>query len=289
MCSLNMGTMNFALYPAAERISEWKHDWEQPFLENSDELIFRNTPQWFVFMDKMIDPKVHELRGELQEVANQFGPESAEFKAKFEAIVEYEEANPSTLRGRALKAIDDTRFVPAAGQRRLRSMIESRPDWVLSRQRAWGVPICVFADEDGKVLVDEEVNARIIEAFEAEGADAWFAEGARERFLGSRAGEPWKQVTDILDVWFDSGSTHSFVLEDRPDLKWPADVYLEGSDQHRGWFHSSLLTGCAIDGHAPYKELLTHGFTVDEQGAFTLVSEQDLPGCTSAWESCTTG
>ena len=239
----------------------YPHSWR-----SKKPVIFRNTPQWFVFMDKMIDPKVHELRGELQEVANQFGPESAEFKAKFEAIVEYEEANPSTLRGRALKAIDDTRFVPAAGQRRLRSMIESRPDWVLSRQRAWGVPICVFADEDGKVLVDEEVNARIIEAFEAEGADAWFAEGARERFLGSRAGEPWKQVTDILDVWFDSGSTHSFVLEDRPDLKWPADVYLEGSDQHRGWFHSSLLESCATRGRAPYDAVVTHGFTMAEDG-----------------------
>jgi isoleucyl-tRNA synthetase len=103
------------------------------------------------------------------------------------------------------------------------------------------VPICVFADDQGEVLKDEAVNARILAAFEKEGADAWFAEGARERFLGSRANEPWTMVTDILDVWFDSGSTHAFTLEDRPDLKWPADVYLEGSDQHRGWFHSSLL------------------------------------------------
>ncbi|MBG20322.1 MAG: isoleucine--tRNA ligase, partial [Rhizobiales bacterium] len=202
----------------------YPHSWR-----SKKPVIFRNTPQWFVYMDKDL-------------------------------------GDDSPLRSRALKAIDDTRFVPAAGQRRLRSMIESRPDWVLSRQRAWGVPICVFADEDGKVLVDEEVNARIIEAFEAEGADAWFAEGARERFLGSRAGEPWKQVTDILDVWFDSGSTHSFVLEDRPDLKWPADVYLEGSDQHRGWFHSSLLESCATRGRAPYDAVVTHGFTMAEDG-----------------------
>ena len=149
---------------------------------------------------------------------------------------------PDTLRNRALAAIDDTRFVPAAGQTRLRSMIEERPDWVLSRQRAWGVPICVFADADGNVLKDEKVNQRILDAFEAEGADAWFANDAKERFLGADHDHArWQKVTDILDVWFDSGSTHTFTLEDRNDMKWPADVYLEGSDQHRGWFHSSLL------------------------------------------------
>ncbi|UJW76217.1 isoleucine--tRNA ligase [Rhizobium sp. SL42] len=204
---------------------EYPHSWR-----SKKPVIFRNTPQWFVYMDK------------------DFG-------------------DGTTLRSRALSAIDDTRFVPAGGQNRLRAMIEGRPDWVLSRQRAWGVPICVFADAEGNVLKDEEVNARILEAFEKEGADAWFAEGAKERFLGNgHNGEKWQMVTDILDVWFDSGSTHTFTLEDRPDLKWPADVYLEGSDQHRGWFHSSLLESCATRGRAPYNAVVTHGFIMDEKG-----------------------
>ena len=202
----------------------YPHSWR-----SKKPVIFRNTPQWFVYMDKTLD-------------------------------------DGTTLRGRALSAIDDTRFVPAAGQNRLRAMIEGRPDWVLSRQRAWGVPIAVFCDEKGEILVDDAVNARILEAFEQEGADAWFADGARERFLGNRAAEGWKQVMDILDVWFDSGSTHTFTLEDRPDLKWPADVYLEGSDQHRGWFHSSLLESAATRGRAPYDAVITHGFTMDEKG-----------------------
>ncbi len=193
------------------------------------QVIFRNTPQWFVYMDKNL-------------------------------------GDGTTLRSRALKAIDDTRFVPAAGQTRLRAMIEGRPDWVLSRQRAGGVPICVFVDEEGNILQDDAVNKRVLDAFEAEGADAWFAEGARERFLGNRTDEPWVQVRDILDVWFDPGSTHTFTLEDRPDMKWPADVYLEGSDQHRGWFHSSLLESCGTRGRAPYNAVVTHGFTMDEHG-----------------------
>jgi isoleucyl-tRNA synthetase len=213
-----------ALFARGRLKHSYPHSWR-----SKKPVIFRNTPQWFVYMDKTL-------------------------------------ADGTTLRTRALKAIDDTRFVPAAGQNRLRAMIEQRPDWVLSRQRAWGVPICVFVDEKGETLQDDAVNARILDAFEKEGADAWFAEGARERFLGSRANEGWTQVMDILDVWFDSGSTHTFTLEDRPDLKWPADVYLEGSDQHRGWFHSSLLESAATRGRAPYDTVVTHGFTMDEKG-----------------------
>jgi isoleucyl-tRNA synthetase len=173
-----------------------------------------------------------------------------------------------TLRARALKAIADTRFVPATGQNRLRGMIENRPDWVVSRQRAWGVPIAVFVNmKSGEVLKDEAVNRRIVDAFEQEGADAWFEAGAKERFLGnSYDPAEWEKVDDILDVWFDSGSTHAFVLETRPDLKWPASLYLEGSDQHRGWFHSSLLESCGTRGRAPYDAVLTHGFVMAEDG-----------------------
>ena len=171
------------------------------------------------------------------------------------------------LRDTALKAIDETRFVPASGQNRLRGMIADRPDWCVSRQRAWGVPITVFVNkETGEPLRDQAVMARVVEIFEAEGADAWF-DSPPERFLGSdHKVDDYEQVTDILDVWFDSGSTHTFVLEDRPDLQWPASLYLEGSDQHRGWFHSSLLESCGTRGRAPYDAVLTHGFVMAEDG-----------------------
>lgn len=193
-------------------------------------IIFRNTPQWFISMG---------------------------------------DGEKDGLRAKALKAIDETNFVPPAGQNRLRGMIEARPDWVISRQRAWGVPISVFVNKaTGLLLNDREVNERIAAAFEAEGADAWFADGAHERFLKDRVTNTseWEKVNDILDVWFDSGSTHAFVLERRPDLRWPADVYLEGSDQHRGWFHSSLLESCGTRGRAPYDTVITHGFTMAEDG-----------------------
>ncbi|WP_181699373.1 isoleucine--tRNA ligase [Chthonobacter albigriseus] len=213
---------------------QYPHSWR-----SKKPVIFRNTPQWFIHMDR-------DIAGE-----------------------------GDTLRARSLNAIDATRFVPAAGQNRLKSMIENRPDWVMSRQRAWGVPIAVFRNTETGALIpgpefdrNDEYVARLKQAFAAEGADAWFAEGAKERFLAGFVNDlaAWEQVRDILDVWFDSGSTHAFCLEHRPDLKWPADLYLEGSDQHRGWFHSSLLESCGTRGRAPYDAVLTHGFVLDEEG-----------------------
>ncbi|WP_026479426.1 isoleucine--tRNA ligase [Ahrensia sp. 13_GOM-1096m] len=213
---------------------EYPHSWR-----SKKPIIFRNTPQWFVYMDK-------------------------------DGVCE-----KGTLRNTALAAIEETRFVPALGKNRLRGMIEGRPDWVLSRQRAWGVPISVFRNEEtGQVIPgpefdkSDELSQRIVEAFKKEGADAWYAEGAKERFLDGIVDnqEQWTKVNDILDVWFDSGSTHAFCLEQREDLKWPADVYLEGSDQHRGWFHSSLLESAGTRGRAPYNAVITHGFTMAEDG-----------------------
>jgi len=197
-------------------------------------VIYRATPQWFVAIDKPF-------------------------------------LNGKTLRQLALAGIEDTKWYPPRGKNRIGSMVEGRPDWVLSRQRAWGVPLAIFVEKaTGQVLNDPAVFQRIEAAFEAEGADAWFT-SPPERFLGEgRKAEDFEQVTDILDVWFDSGSTHVFVVEDPIDPNWPradrADLYLEGSDQHRGWFQSSLLEGVGTRGQAPYRGVLTHGFVLDEQG-----------------------
>jgi isoleucyl-tRNA synthetase len=170
-----------------------------------------------------------------------------------------------------MKAIGETKWYPPRGQNRIGSMVESRPDWVLSRQRAWGVPLAIFVEKKtGQVLNDPAVFARIEEAFIAEGADAWFT-SPPGRFLGEgRDANDYEQVKDILDVWFDSGSTHVFTVENPIDPHWPkkeqADLYLEGSDQHRGWFQSSLLEAVGTTGRAPYKGVLTHGFVLDDQG-----------------------
>ena len=171
------------------------------------------------------------------------------------------------LRNVALDAIDATRFVPGRGKNRLRTMIEQRPDWCVSRQRAWGVPITIFINkETGEPLKDQEVIDRVGDIFEVEGSDAWYSSDP-QRFLGDKYdANDYEQITDIVEVWFDSGSTHAFVLEDRPELKWPASLYLEGSDQHRGWFHTSLLQSSGTRGRAPFEAVLTHGFVLDESG-----------------------
>jgi isoleucyl-tRNA synthetase len=209
---------------------QYPHSWR-----SKAPVIFRATPQWFAAMDKPF-------------------------------------RDGKTLRQLALEGLAATRFYPAAGANRIGSMVEGRPDWVLSRQRAWGVPLAIFVEKaTGKILNEPDVNARIVAAFKAEGADAWFAPDAAARFLGDdRKPDDYEQVRDILDVWFDSGSTHVFTVEHPVDPSWPqatqADLYLEGSDQHRGWFQSSLLEGCATTGHPPFKAVLTHGFVLDEKG-----------------------
>lgn len=199
---------------------QYPHSWR-----SKAPLIFRNTPQWFISMEKR------------------------------------------DLRQTALTAIDQVEWLPTAGRNRIHAMVENRPDWVVSRQRAWGVPLTIFVDKaSGDLLRDEAVNQRICAAVAERGADAWFDTDPQE-FLGSSYdAADYERVTDILDVWFDSGVTHAFVLEQREELHWPADLYVEGSDQHRGWFQSSLLEACGTRGQAPYRQVLTHGFVMDEKG-----------------------
>tara|TARA_B110000438_G_scaffold270215_1_gene287174 strand:- start:1364 stop:4123 length:2760 start_codon:yes stop_codon:yes gene_type:complete len=171
------------------------------------------------------------------------------------------------LRKKALKAIDDTVFYPERGRARIRSMIETRPDWCVSRQRIWGVPLPLFISKKTKEpLKDLKVIENIASIYEKEGSDCWFTDDP-QKFLGKNyKKEDYIKTSDIVEVWFDSGSSHSYVLEKRKDLTWPASMYLEGSDQHRGWFHSSLLESCGTRGRAPYNSILTHGFVVDGKG-----------------------
>ncbi|MDC2968727.1 isoleucine--tRNA ligase [Candidatus Pelagibacter sp.] len=171
------------------------------------------------------------------------------------------------LRSKALKALDETTFYPSKGKERIKSMIETRPDWCVSRQRVWGVPLPIFiSKKDGKVLIDDDVFENIAQIYEKEGSDCWFSDDYQKLLGNKYKAEDFNKLSDIVEVWFDSGSTHSFVLEKRADLKWPASMYLEGSDQHRGWFHSSLLESCGTRGKAPFESILSHGFVVDGKG-----------------------
>ncbi|HSF63694.1 MAG TPA: isoleucine--tRNA ligase [Paracoccaceae bacterium] len=228
-----------ALFAKAKLRHSYPHSWR-----SKAPLIYRNTPQWFVAIDRKLDDGMGD-----------YG---------------------STIRERALRSINElVTWTPQTGRNRLHSMIEARPDWVLSRQRAWGVPLTCFVKKGARptdpdfLLRNAEVNARIVAAFEAEGADVWYVQGFKDRVLsGIVDPQDYEQVFDILDVWFDSGSTHAFVLRDRADgsADGLADLYLEGTDQHRGWFHSSMLQACGTKGRAPYRGVLTHGFTLDEKG-----------------------
>jgi isoleucyl-tRNA synthetase len=220
---------------------QYPHSWR-----SKTPVIFRNTPQWFMAMDR---PFATAQGGK-------------------------------TLRTIAVEAIERTRWAPPSGENRIKGMVANKPDWVLSRQRAWGVPLSIFVRKDGhEILFDEQVNSRIAEAYEREGADAWFAQGAKERFLGAKHDvDAYDKIDDLVEVWFDSGSTHAFVLEDPKHFPGLAGIrraidggedkvmYLEGSDQHRGWFQSSLLESCGTRGRAPFDIVLTHGFTLDESG-----------------------
>jgi len=229
----------------------YPHSWR-----SKAKVIFRATPQWFIPMDRADTSLIPDLAMANVDPISGVTP-----------LLTVPLGNGATLRQTALDAIERTRWVPERSRNRIRSMVEGRPDWVISRQRAWGVPIALYVNrQTGEYLTDKAVNARILDAFRAGGADAWFT-ADHQALLGADYNlADFEPVNDILDVWFDSGSTHAFVIEARYGEGTRANLYLEGSDQHRGWFQSSLLESCGTRGRAPYDAVLTHGFALDGQG-----------------------
>jgi isoleucyl-tRNA synthetase len=258
---------------------QYPHSWR-----SKKPVIFRNTPQWFIHMDKAI-PFIEKVaaRGTVSDPPG-LTPDVESLRGVrpggLDTGIGHNQPSPKTLREASLQSIRETEWVPASGENRIRGMIEAKPDWVVSRQRAWGVPITVFVRKGtNEVLVDARVNTRIYHALYAEGADAWFADADGARFLKpDHDPAQFEKINDVLDVWFDSGSTHTYVLEDAVHFPGLAGfkrivdggkdrvMYLEGSDQHRGWFHSSLIESSGTRGRAPYDVVLTHGFTMDEKG-----------------------